>query len=67
MSQPGRHMQFQNEERPIPARKTAVLPAGKLLFALALTSYVFWLGHSFAVRYFFNALHQLWSRSGVRP
>jgi hypothetical protein len=38
-----------------------------LLFALALTSYAFWLGHSFAVRYFFDALHQLWSKSGVRP
>jgi len=60
-------MQSQSKEEPISARRIAIAPAGKLLFALALTSYAFWLLHSFAVRNSFSAVHQLLLKSGLKP
>jgi predicted membrane protein len=57
----------QAKEKTIYDRKLAVAPAGKLLFALALTSYVFWLLHSFAIRTSFTAVHGLLLKSGLKP
>jgi hypothetical protein len=48
-------------------RKTANAPAGRLLFALALTSYLFWLLHSFAIRNSFSAIRHLLLKSGLKP
>jgi len=43
------------------------VPAGRLLFAVALTSYAFWFLHSFAIRNSFSAVRQLLLKSGLNP
>jgi hypothetical protein len=40
---------------------------GKLLFTLALTSYAFWLLHSFAIRSSFTAVRHLLLKYGPKP
>jgi hypothetical protein len=40
---------------------------GKFLFVLALSSYAFWLLHSFAVRSSFVAVRNLLLKHGLKP
>jgi hypothetical protein len=60
-------MQPQSKETSIRSAETAILPAGRLLFALTLTSYAFWLVHSFAIRNSFRAVSQLLLKSQINP
>jgi hypothetical protein len=57
----------QSQNKPTSNQQTSIVPAGRLLVALAVMSYAFWLLHSFAIRNSLSAIHQLLSKSGLNP